>query len=226
MSSCLVTNMQAGSLNNPACCLDLTFRNLCGALRFYLFMSNSFSSQSDVELLKEIANLDHDAFSELVRRYSKKLYYIAYRILDNRNDAEDIVQEAFLKLWDNPGIWKENYNNRFSTFFYRVVTNKSIDHKRRSSYRHHEELEDYHTGSMSTDKIIETKNKNELINRYIHELPERQQLALNLCYYENLSSTEAAEIMELSPKGIQSLILRAKENLRNKLKLYIEKKAI
>jgi len=189
-------------------------------------MTNSLSSQSDEELLTEIAKQDHFAFSELVSRYSGKLYSMAYRILNNNNDAEDIVQEAFLKLWNNPTIWDGRYNNRFSTFFYRVVTNQCIDHKRRNSYRQHEELNDKHISTVSTDKIIEAKSKSELINRYINELPERQQLALNLCYYENLSSTEAAEIMELSPKGIQSLVLRAKENLKNKLKLYYEKQAI
>jgi len=189
-------------------------------------MTKSLSSQSDEELLTEIAKQDHYAFSELVRRYSGKLYSMAYRILNNNNDAEDIVQEAFLKLWNNPTIWDCRYNNRFSTFFYRVVTNQCIDHKRRNSYRQHEELNDKHISTVSPDKIIEAKSKSELINRYINELPERQQLALNLCYYENLSSTEAAEIMGLSPKGIQSLVLRAKENLRNKLKLYYEKQAI
>lgn len=189
-------------------------------------MADLFSSHSDEELLAEIHKHDHGAFSELVERYSAKLYNMAYRMLNNKNDAEDLVQDVFLKIWNNPEMWDKKHNIKFSTYFYKVVTNKCIDSKRKNSYRKHEDLDDKHIVSNITATAIENKSKSELICKYIEELPERQQLALNLCYYEQLTTIEAAEILELTPKGVQSLLLRAKENLRNKLRLYYKKQAI
>jgi RNA polymerase sigma-70 factor, ECF subfamily len=226
MSNCSILAWQTGEYHTPACQLNKLIRNINDSIRFDVFMTDTFFSHSDEELLAEIAQQNHSAFSELVKRYSSKLYNVAYRILSNRNDAEDMVQEVFMKLWNNPDIWNEKYNSKFSTFFYKVLTNQCIDHKRRNSYRYHDEFNDTQSGEISTDAIMEKKSKSDLINKYIKELPERQQIALNLCYYESLTSTEVAEIMDLSPKGVQSLVLRAKENLRNKLRVFYEKQVI
>jgi|GEM_PF-305580 len=187
---------------------------------------NDLVNYTDEELIELIVKKDHAAFSELVRRYSDKFYSTAFRIMMNRADSEDMVQEAFLKLWNEPGLWDESYNTRFTTWFYRVIINQCLDFKRKKSYRNHEEYRETLSERFNTDDIIEKKSKSELINSCIAELPERQQIALNLFYYENLSINEAAEIMELKPKGMESLVLRAKENLRSRLKEYHEQEAI
>lgn len=187
---------------------------------------NELVNCTDEELLEFIVNKDHSAFSELVRRYSSKFYSTAYRILMNRTDAEDMVQEAFLKIWNEPGLWDSKYNAKFTTWFYRVIINQCLDYRRKKSYRNHDEYRESASTQFDTDNIIESKSKNDLINSCIKELPERQQIAINLYYYDNLSIAEAAEIMDLKPKGMESLVLRAKENLKSRLREYHEEEAI
>lgn len=181
---------------------------------------------TDEELIGLITKQDHDAFSELVRRYSAKFYSTAYRILMNKSDSEDMVQEAFLKIWNEPELWDKRYNTKFTTWFYRVIINQCLDYRRKKSYRNHDEYTETASSQFDTGDIIENKSKSDLINNCIKELPERQQIALNLFYYENLSINESAEIMELKPKGMESLVLRAKKNLKNRLREYHEQEAI
>lgn len=189
-------------------------------------MCDKFSNCSDEELVRLIRNQDHGAFSELVTRYSAKLYSTAYRMLMNRTDSEDMVQDVFMKLWNEPDSWKENSNAKFTTWFYRVIINQCIDYKRKKKYRNHEEYKESASGKFNTAEILENRSRSELINMYIMELPERQQIALNLYYYENMNINEAAEIMGLKPKGLESLVSRAKENLRNRLKVHHDKQEI
>lgn len=192
----------------------------------YKLMTTQIIKSSDEELLELIIEKDHSAFTELVTRYTKKFYSVSYRILGNQSDAEDMVQDAFLKLWNDPELWDKEQKTKFTTWFYRVLINQCLDYKRKKSYRNHDEYEETRIGERSTGKIMEQKSTNELINTYIMKLPEKQQIALNLCYYENLTRAEAGEIMELTPKGVQSLVSRAKDNLKQKLKLYYEQEAI
>ncbi|MGH7884901.1 MAG: RNA polymerase sigma factor [Thermodesulfobacteriota bacterium] len=189
-------------------------------------MSEQLVNKNDEELLELINKKDHPAFSELVRRYSKKFYAVSYRILGNRDDSEDMVQDAFLKLWNESDLWESKFETKFTTWFYRVFINQCLDYKRKKGYRNHDEYEESSMGEHSTGIIMEQKSSNELINKYIMELPEKQQIALNLCYYENLTREEAGEIMELTTKGVQSLVSRAKENLKSKLRKYYKQEAI
>ncbi len=189
-------------------------------------MSGHLSKKSDEELLELIIKKDHPAFAELVNRYTKKFYSVSYRILGNRIDSEDMVQDAFLKIWDAPELWDKKQKTKFTTWFYRVLINQCLDHKRKKGYRNHDEYEEESTGERTTGKIMEEQSRNKLVNKYILELPEKQQIALNLCYYENLTRQEAGEIMELTSKGVQSLVSRAKDKLKKKLKVYYEQEAI
>ncbi len=80
-------------------------------------MAQDSSTINDEQLLGLIREVDHDAFSQLVRRHTNKYYSIAYRVLFNKNDAEDIVQEAFLKIWKSPQCYSSGHNVKFTTWF-------------------------------------------------------------------------------------------------------------
>ena len=69
----------------------------------------------------------HDAFAVLVQRHTERFYRLAYRYVQNREEAEDIVQDAFLKLWEDPGRWQPERNSKFTTWFYRIVVNLCLD---------------------------------------------------------------------------------------------------
>lgn len=194
--------------------------------RSYKLMPYNIAENSDEQLIELITEGNHTAFTELVTRYTNKFYSVSYRILGNKDDAEDMVQDAFLKIWNEPDLWDKNQKTKFTTWFYRVLINQCLDYKRKKSYRNHDEFEESKKGNRSTGKIMEQLSTSELVNRCILELPEKQQLALNLCYYENMTRAEAGEIMDLTPKGVQSLVTRAKDKLKQKLKLYYEQEAI
>jgi len=184
------------------------------------FMSEEKSRFDDENLLKLIIAGDHSAFSELVIRHTKKYYSIAYRVLFNRDDSEDLVQEAFLKLWNNPQSWNSSNNVKFTTWFYRVVINLCLDYKKKNKFSISDNYNEIESHMNIQDGIIDIKRRQELLDKYLLQLPERQQIALNLCFYEGVSNKEAAEIMDINLKALQSLIMRAKTNLKEKLQKY------
>lgn len=195
-------------------CLYVMIINNLRKLESQNFMAEDLYSLSDEQLLDLITEGDKTAFSELVMRHSKKIYGIAYRFLSNRDDAEDMVQDAFLKLWHNPEIWNKQYKIKFTTWFYKIVINLSLDYKKKNKPETLGEDMEILADNNKSEEIMENNQKKELVDQFITELPERQQTALNLCFYEGISNKEAAEIMDVNLKALESLIMRAKENLK------------
>jgi RNA polymerase sigma-70 factor (ECF subfamily) len=177
------------------------------------------SKISDEELVKKVVKGDHSAFADLVKRHTNRYYSLAYRTLFNKLEAEEIVQEAFLKLWHRPELWDETKKTRFSTWFYRVVANMCIDRNRKKKPVLMEDIEAVAgKSSDNTDEVVILRERRRIADALILELPENQRMALNLCFYEGLTNQEAAEIMGLSLKALQSLIIRAKNALKAKAK--------
>lgn len=172
---------------------------------------------TDEELMGRLRDGDRDAFSALVMRHTKKYYSLAYRMLSSREEAEDIVQEAFLTLWSSPTSWDGGRQTKFTTWFYRVVANACIDRKRKNAPLQMEDGFDPPGEGRGAEEALEMKRNKENIDACIGELPESQQTALALCFYEGVSNREAAEIMGVSVKALESLLMRAKASLRSKL---------
>lgn len=183
-------------------------------------MSGNLTNLDDQTLLHRIRERQHDAFSELVCRHVKRFYSIAYRILNNKDEAEDIVQEAFLKLWDKPELWDRTRHVKFTTWFYKIVTNLCLDHNKKKRPVSLPEVLHIIDGKPNEIELLEQRQKQAMLENFIRELPERQQLALNLCFYEGLSNKEAAEIIDIKVKALQSLIMRAKITLKEKINRY------
>lgn len=157
-------------------------------------------------------------------RHTARYYALAYRTLFNKTDAEEIVQEAFLKLWHRPQLWDREKNTRFSTWFYRVVVNMCIDRNRKKRPVLMEDIDAAaaaagNSARSAEDAIYRIEQKR-MVDALILELPESQRMALNLCFYEELSNQEAAEVMGLSLKALQSLLVRAKSALKEKVRRY------
>lgn len=180
-------------------------------------MDISFPHLDDESLIRHIQQGNHEAFVELVERHSKRFYSISYRLLFCKNDAEDIVQQAFLKLWERRLLWNQYRGAKFTTWFYRVVANLCLDYNRKKrpmTLSENMEIADWEDGQ---EIFLDDKRKQALLDRFIQELPEKQQLALTICFYEGLSNKEAAEIIGIKLKAVQSLIMRAKKTLKEKL---------
>lgn len=177
--------------------------------------SHTLENLTDEDLMVRIQKADHGAFSVLVKRHTKMFYAAAYRVYPHISDAEDVVQEAFLKLWKRPEIWKADRGAKFTTWFYRVVINMAIDNVRKKKNTKGSDVLD-RVIDTSADQLeqLEAGQQKQLLEIAIQALPERQKIALNLCFYEGLSNKEAAEIMEVKVKALESLLMRAKAGLK------------
>jgi len=174
--------------------------------------SSETEIESDEQLMLLIQAHDRHAFSVLVARHSQKFYSLAYRSLFNKADAEDVVQEAFLKVWRKPNLWSSKKQAKFTTWFYRIVLNACLDMNKKKVI-----TTDVFEQELEESSQVEQDDGNSQLadlEAAFRSLPERQRTALNLCFYEELSNQEAADIMGVRLKALQSLIMRAKANLK------------
>lgn len=171
---------------------------------------------SDESLMERLKEQDHRAFSILVERHSHKFYAASYRMVQSQQDAEDITQEAFLKIWDRPQLWKGDKGAKFTTWFYRIVMNMSLDFIRKGGKARVMDIDDILiAGTENQEKELVQKQEQKLLSQALHSLPEKQLMALNLCVYEGASNREAAEIMDVGVKALESLLMRGRENLKS-----------
>jgi RNA polymerase sigma-70 factor (ECF subfamily) len=175
------------------------------------------SEANDKELLERLKTGDAAAFATLVRRHSTRFYRVAYRFSGHRTEAEDIVQEAFIKLWERPQLWQADRNTAFTTWFYRVVVNLCLDYQKKKKPALLENEEWIADEGDTQEENLMVREKQALLEANIQALPERQRTALNLCFYEELSNQEAADVMGINLKALQSLLMRAKYTLKEKI---------
>jgi RNA polymerase sigma-70 factor, ECF subfamily len=184
-------------------------------------MAAGWADKQDDELLALVQDGSGQAFAVLVERHAQRFYRLAFRYLQNREAAEDVVQDSFLKLWENPSLWQPDRNSKFTTWFYRIVVNLCLDQLKRKKP---EALDD---DSLVTDdhepvdKMIMREQEQKMVEKEIAALPERQRTALNLCFDEGLTNQEAADVMGVNLKALQSLIMRAKTTLKERMKAYL-----
>ncbi|ALS26223.1 RNA polymerase sigma factor SigW [Paenibacillus cisolokensis] len=169
---------------------------------------------------------DQQAFAELVGLYQDKLYHMAYRMLYNRQEAEDVVQETFLRVYKNLDRYDETM--KFSTWIYRIATNLCIDRirKRKPSYsldaesNDHEGLDGY---SMipSDNRTPESETLLSETQRTIHQaietLPAKYKSVMVLRYLQDLSLQEIGEVLDMPVTTVKTRVHRGREFLRKRL---------
>lgn len=168
---------------------------------------------SDDDLIRRIAADDEAAFRMLVARHVDQAYGLALRILRNAADAEDVIQDAFLKIWTGRHRFEPG-RAKFSTFLCRVVINRCIDFHRRQRT---EPLDGIAEPADPRPDVITTLQRaevNEMLEEAVAALPERQRVAILLSYHEGLGNEEIATVMETTVFAIESLLKRARERLR------------
>lgn len=184
-------------------------------------MAGAWADKEDRELLALIQDGSHPAFAALVERHSGRFYRLAFRYLQNREAAEDAVQDAFIKLWETPNLWQPDRNTKFTTWFYRIVVNLCLDARKRKKPEALEDETLVPDERAAIDESMARAQEQRILEREIAALPERQRMALNLCFNEDLSNQEAADAMGLKLKALQSLIMRAKTTLKERMKNYL-----
>jgi len=187
---------------------------------------SAYSDKSDLELAHFIVQSNESAFAELVNRHTDRFFALAYRTLHNQSDAEDVVQTAFIKFWQQPRLWNAD-KSKFTTWFYRVIINACHDLQRKSVRQRSlesslTEQSDVVIGSeeSSFDQRQSDAWRKHCVESGFRSLPASQRDALNLVVYCEITQKEAAEILGIKLKALESILHRAKKNLAN----YVQQK--
>ena len=177
---------------------------------------------NEKEPLTQLKTGNSIAFAELVTLYQKKVLNICYRFLMNREDAEDVSQEVFLEIYHSIPNFKEN--SMLSTWIYRIAVSKSLDELKKQSRKKRitsigktlglEKVALWVAGKDRPDKTMEENEDLEMLMKALNKLHESQRIALTLSKIDGYTNSEVAEIMLISLTAVDSLIYRAKQNLR------------
>lgn len=186
-------------------------------------MTEDYKSRDDIELVRLIAQGDRHAFEFLYDREVSSVQKMAYVHLHDHALAEDIVQETFIRLWKNAYKWRPEA--KIKTWLLTVARNRCIDYlrKRKSDQKKSEGLlrdeilNMYSVEKDSLDKGLGQQDLGKLVYSAIFLLPERQKEAISLVYYMECSGVEAADVMGLTVSALESLLARARRNLREGL---------
>ena len=184
-------------------------------------MAAGWADKEDHELLALVQDGNGHAFAVLVERHTGRFYRLAYRFLQDKAAAEDVVQDAFLKLWENPGLWQPERNSKFTTWFYRIVVNLCLDQRKKKKPAVLDNDAMVADDREPVDETMMHAQEQKMVEKEIAALPERQRTALNLCFDAGLTNQEAADVMGINLKALQSLIMRAKTTLKERLKAYL-----
>lgn len=170
---------------------------------------------SDAGLLKAAAGGSHAAFAEIASRHYQPVYRLVWRMTNGAADAEDMAQEAFVKLWQNPAQVREAA--ALKGWLMRVAANAAIDRSRKPRGAALDEAPEVADPQARPDAPLDREQAARLVDARIAALPERQRLALSLVYFEGLSNIEAAAVLEVSVDALESLLARARRGLKESL---------
>lgn len=186
---------------------------------------------NELDLIQQLREGNEQAFKSLVTNYQDLVFNTALGIVQNSEDAEDVAQEVFIQVYRSIDQFKGDA--RLSTWIYRITTTKALDHirsrKRKKRFAFitslfgpndelvHEPVDFQHPGVA-----LDRKEQAALLFQMIAQLPENQKVAFTLHKTEELSYQEIADVMQLSVSAVESLLFRARQNLRKLLEKYYQ----
>jgi RNA polymerase sigma factor (sigma-70 family) len=181
---------------------------------------------NDTELLNQIRAGQESAFKILVETHQKRVFNTVLAIVQNFEEAEDVSQEVFIEVYQS--VNKFRGDSKLSTWLYRIATTKALEEIRKKKAQKrfafftnlfnddneivHTPVEFEHPGV-----VLENKERSKQLFKAINQLPDNQKIAYTLCNVEGLSYQEITEVMEVSLSSVESLLFRAKANLKKSL---------
>lgn len=196
-----------------------------------LKLRNAYRDQNlksvNSELIKKAIEGDESAYKNLLENYRGAIYNLLYKMVRNKEETEDLVQEAFMKAFKALPSFNEEY--AFSTWLYKIAVNNCIDHMRKKKLQTYSinkpvqskdgELDrEFPDTSMSPDKSILSEERASIIETAIDELPENYKTAIILRHSEEKSYEEISKILNIPLGTVKARIFRAREMLKKKLK--------
>lgn len=182
------------------------------------------------EIIIELKNGNEQAYRQVVDELQKYVLNTCYRFVNSAEIAEDLTQEVFIEVYRSIGNFRGE--SKLSTWIYRIAVTKSLDYlkaqkrKKRFAYLKSifgdDEMNEQIPANENADpaKILENRNRIEVLMKALNTLPESQRVAFTLSKYDELSYKEIAEILETTIPSVESLIFRAKKNLKKRLYSY------
>jgi len=192
--------------------------------------NSGYMAASDTELILQTQRGNMDAFEQLVQRYDKRVLTIAAGYVNSSDDAKDIYQEVFLRVYK--GLPKFQYKSEFSTWLFRITTNVCLSHRMRGRRHSHTSLDQrVNDGDGQSQALKDTLSDNTTSDQQIHNaeiilrveqalktLSPRQKMVFSLKHYEGYKLREIAEMMKCSEGTVKKYLFEATARLRMQLK--------
>jgi RNA polymerase sigma-70 factor (ECF subfamily) len=191
-----------------------------------------FSLLTDAEVMLELKAGNMDAFDVLLGKYRKPIVHFMFRMVHNQAVAEELAQEVFLRVYRSRETYRAEA--RFSTWLYRIATNLGVNHARdtrheRTASTIYLDAVDAETGTTpdvaddtpSAESDLLQKERMNAIRQHVMALPERQKTAVLMHKYEGMDYKQIGEVLKLSESATKSLLFRAYQTLREKLKAFV-----
>lgn len=171
------------------------------------------AAEDDDAVMARIAGRDSLAFSRVVEARVAMLHRVAYRMLGDGAEAEDVAQEALLRLWASAARWRPGQAG-IAAWLTRVAVNLCLDRLRRRRFSSDAEVPDRPDDTPGADEAMAMAQLRAAALAALGDLTERHRAAIVLTYYEELPNAAAAEVLEMKLKAFESLLLRARGAMR------------
>jgi len=189
--------------------------------------------QNEQFLVDRVCSGDHTAFHELVGRYKKKIFYLAYDITGDHQEAEDISQEVFMKMYRSLKTFRRDA--KMSSWLYQITVNTSIDSLRKKSSKPARSIDEFDpsfvqaelpaggSGAYALNPVLSTESAQiqEHISQALKKISARERTVFVMRHYNDLKLHEIAEILNITIGTVKSLLFRAIKKLRKELSTYM-----
>ncbi len=192
----------------------------------------SLEGLTDAEVMLRVKEGDEAAYEFLVHKFRRAMISFMYRMVRNPAAAEDLAQEVFLRVYRSRQTYAANA--KFTTWLYRIATNLAVNYARDTRHERPESsvsldepdretglTVDVADGSLTAEENLVRRERLAAIRGHVQGLPERQRLAVIMHKYQDMDYRQIAEVLQLSESATKSLLFRAYETLREKLKDFI-----
>lgn len=183
--------------------------------------SSTMQKEEEEEIIRNLHNPEkrHAAFSEIIRTYSEPLYWQIRRMVISHDDANDLLQNTFLKAWSN--IEQFRGEAKLSTWLYKIAVNESITFLNKERQRQNVSLDDdsFLVGSLESDEWFDGDELQLKLQKAIATLPEKQRLIFNMKYFDEMKYEEMSEILGTSVGALKASFHHAVK----KIELFFEK---
>jgi RNA polymerase sigma-70 factor (ECF subfamily) len=177
---------------------------------------DSNSEISDDALMVLFANGDGDAATSLAYRHTPRVLALAFRMLGDQAEAEDVAQDALMRLWKIAPDWRQG-EAKISTWLYRVTSNLCTDRLRKHSGKRRtadiDSVAEPADETLSVEATLIGRDRANALQKALGTLPDRQRQAVSLRFLQELSNPEVADVMEISVDAVESLLSRGKRGL-------------